>query len=88
MAHHPNERGQRISDSAAMPAPKTEPPPTPTPGRSLLVYRMEELEKALDEVLRSFHERGHPGYAALRSGWIREDRVAHWRAVLDRRARP
>lgn len=51
---------------------------------SLLVYRMQELEKVLDEVLRSFHERGHPGCAAVRSGWIREETVARWRAVLDR----
>lgn len=53
----------------------------------LLAYRMRELEEALDEVLRSFHERGHPGYPAMRLGWVREDRVAEWRAVLDRRAR-
>jgi hypothetical protein len=57
----------------------------------LLAYRMKELkdvlDEVLDEVLRSFHERGHPGYPALRSGWVREDRVAEWRAVLDRRVR-
>jgi hypothetical protein len=53
----------------------------------LLAYRMKELEDVLDEVLRSFHERGHPGYSALRSGWVREDRVAEWRNVLDRRVR-
>lgn len=138
MAYLP-ERGQRVAANAAMPTPKTGPPPPPgslagpyrvgrkvgrtiyrmsgnepsdadeligmldtrelavlavrgmnvasehASGDRLLAYRMKELEEVLDEVLRSFHERGHPGYAAVRSGWIREDTVARWRAVLDRR---
>jgi hypothetical protein len=53
----------------------------------LLAYRMKELEEVLDEVLDSFLERGQPRYPALRSGWVRENRVAEWRAVLDRRVR-
>jgi hypothetical protein len=48
---------------------------------------MKELEEVLDEVLDSFLERGQPRYPALRSGWVRENRVAEWRAVLDRRVR-
>jgi len=48
---------------------------------------MQELENVLDEVLRNFHERGHPGTPCLRTGWVREDTVAGWRAVLDRRGR-
>lgn len=32
----------------------------------------------------SFHERGHPGYAARRTGWIAETRLAALRARLDR----
>lgn len=52
-------------------------------GTSLLSYRMRELEKALDEVLRHFTEYGHP--RSVRSDWISEDTVNHWRAVLDRR---
>lgn len=55
---------------------------------SLTAYRMVELETVLDEVLRWFTERGHPGVPCVRSGWVTEERVAHWRAVLDRRPRP
>lgn len=52
----------------------------------LVAHRMKELEEALEEVLDSFG-RGYRRYSAVRSGWVPEDQVDRWRAVLDRRAR-
>lgn len=36
----------------------------------------------LDGLLRSFYEKGHPGYAALRTGWHSEIDVDRWREWL------
>jgi len=44
--------------------------------------RVAELETALDEVIRTFHERGYPGYEARRSGWIAATAVDRWRTAL------
>lgn len=46
--------------------------------------RYAEATRLLADVLRLFHEQGHPGYPALRTGWIREANVSDWRATLRR----
>jgi hypothetical protein len=46
------------------------------------VARIAELETLLDEVLRTFVHRGHPGRACLQSGWIPVEQVARWRSTL------
>lgn len=48
--------------------------------------RIAELEHTLDEVLRTFVHRGHPGTEALQSSWIKAATVARWREVAYRRA--
>ncbi|MFD5058235.1 hypothetical protein [Streptomyces sp. NPDC058394] len=40
------------------------------------------LAATLREVLDHFTEKGHPGELCLRTGWLREDTVAQWRAAL------
>jgi hypothetical protein len=42
----------------------------------------DQLRVTLDEVLRHFVRKGHPGAPCLESGWVHEDTVARWRAVL------
>lgn len=44
--------------------------------------RLAETRVALDEVLRHFVHKGHPGEPCLQTGWISEKTVARWRAVL------
>lgn len=44
--------------------------------------RVVELETLLDEVLRTFVHRGHPGQACLQSGWIPVGTVDRWRKAL------
>jgi hypothetical protein len=44
--------------------------------------RLAETRAALDEVLRHFVHKGHPGEPCLQSGWISEKTVARWHAVL------
>lgn len=43
---------------------------------------LDQLRAALDEVLRRFVHKGHPGAPCLSSGWINETTVARWRATL------
>ncbi|MEG8275737.1 hypothetical protein [Streptomyces sp. AHA2] len=43
---------------------------------------LTETRTVLDEVLRQFVHKGHPGQPCLSSGWISEKTVARWRAVL------
>lgn len=47
-----------------------------------LIQRHADLRIVLDEVLRKFVHKGHPGEPCLSSGWISEKTVARWRAVL------
>lgn len=44
--------------------------------------QLTETRAALDEVLRHFNHKGHPGEPCLQTGWISERTVARWRAVL------
>jgi uncharacterized protein (DUF2267 family) len=44
--------------------------------------RAERIAATLDEVLRQFVHKGHPGEPCLQTGWISEKTVARWRAVL------
>ncbi|WP_030169043.1 hypothetical protein [Streptomyces sp. NRRL S-813] len=44
--------------------------------------RAEQLAGVLDEVLRHFVHKGHPGEPCLQTGWISEKTVARWRAAL------
>lgn len=43
---------------------------------------LAETRATLDEVLRHFTHKGHPGEPCLQTGWISEKTVARWRAVL------
>lgn len=57
-----------------------------------LKARLAEVEALCDEVLNSFTEKGHPGRACLRTGWIYVETVERWRAAAlgegDRPAEP
>lgn len=44
--------------------------------------RRDELAATLDDVLRHFVHKGHPGEPCFQTGWIAEKTVAKWRAVL------
>lgn len=44
--------------------------------------RLAEVITTLDDVLRHFVHKGHPGEPCLQTGWISERTVARWRAVL------
>ena len=44
--------------------------------------RVEQLATTLDEVLRQFVHKGHAGEPCLQTGWISEETVARWRAIL------
>lgn len=46
--------------------------------------REERLERALLDVLHQFHERGHPGYQAIRTGWVRVAKLDEWHKALER----
>lgn len=50
--------------------------------RMRMAARIDELTVALDDVLRSFYERGHPGTPCIRTGWVREDKFHEWHEVL------
>ncbi|MFE0353624.1 hypothetical protein ACFW2I_09030 [Streptomyces nigra] len=43
--------------------------------------RAQQLAATLDDVLRHFVHKGHPGEPCLSSGWISEKTVARWRDV-------
>jgi len=43
--------------------------------------RIAELTALLAEILGHLIHAGHPGYAAVRSGWIREETVQRWRSA-------
>jgi hypothetical protein len=47
-----------------------------------LQRQVQETRSVLDEVLRHFVHKGHPGEPCLQTGWISEKTVARWRAVL------
>ncbi|MGW8326506.1 hypothetical protein ACWGLE_01220 [Streptomyces sp. NPDC055897] len=42
----------------------------------------DRLRATLDDVLRHFDLKGHPGEPCLSSGWVSERTVARWRAIL------
>jgi hypothetical protein len=42
----------------------------------------DQLAATLQQVLSHFVHKGHPGEPCLQTGWVREDTVAKWRAVL------
>lgn len=44
--------------------------------------RLAETRTVLDEVLRAFVHKGHPGEPCLQTGWISVGTVERWRAVL------
>ncbi|MET0351573.1 MAG: hypothetical protein ABW067_17395 [Rhizobacter sp.] len=46
------------------------------------VRRIRLLERTLDEALRAFYEKGHPGYEAVRTSFLPVAKVARWRAIL------
>lgn len=50
--------------------------------RAHAVQRAEQLATTLDEVLRHFVHKGHPGEPCLQTGWISTRTVQRWRAVL------
>ncbi|MFC6080990.1 hypothetical protein [Sphaerisporangium aureirubrum] len=43
--------------------------------------RLVRAYQLLAEILREFTHKGHPGYAALQTGWIEADRFDTWRAT-------
>lgn len=47
-----------------------------------LYDRRDQLAGLLDEVLRQFTHKGHPGEPCLQTGWINEKTVTRWRAAL------
>lgn len=53
--------------------------------RNELRARVGQLEELARDVLRSFRERGHPGVACVRTGWVREERLRDWHDVLEGR---
>jgi hypothetical protein len=50
--------------------------------RYVLQEQRDQLRATLHDVLSNFVHKGHPGEPCLQSGWVREDTVAKWRAVL------
>lgn len=50
--------------------------------RMRMAARIDELTGALDDVLRSFYERGHSSTPCIRTGWVREDKFHEWHQVL------
>lgn len=50
--------------------------------------RADQLAGVLDEILRQFVHKGHPGEPCLQTGWISEKTVARWRATLYTPAAP
>jgi hypothetical protein len=44
--------------------------------------RADQFAVTLDEVLRHFIHKGHPGEPCLQTGWISERTVARWRETL------
>lgn len=46
-----------------------------------LAARVDQLETLLGQILARFDTKGHPGYAAIRTAWIRAELVAMWRKV-------
>lgn len=40
--------------------------------------RVDELQAVLNEVLSYFGEKGHPGYEAIRTWWVRAEKLAEW----------
>lgn len=55
-----------------------------TERRVACAKRIEELESLGEEMLRSFWDEGHPGRSCKRSGWIYDETIAAWRAILNR----
>lgn len=49
--------------------------------RDRLAARVAELETLLGQILARFDTKGHPGYAAVRTAWIRVELVRTWRKV-------
>lgn len=47
-----------------------------------LEQRADQLAVTLDDVLRHFIHKGHPGEPCLQTGWISERTVARWRETL------
>jgi hypothetical protein len=51
--------------------------------------RVEQLETLVGQILARFDDTGHPGYAAIRTRWIRVETIAMWRkAAKGREAGP
>lgn len=50
--------------------------------------RQMALVGILGDLLRGPWESGHPGYAAVRTHWIREEKVSEWRTLLPTYATP
>jgi hypothetical protein len=42
----------------------------------------DRLHDALREILSGYWEHGHPGYDAVRTYWLKTDRVQRWRDIL------
>jgi hypothetical protein len=54
----------------------------PTGQSDVVRNRVQQLSDTLTQVLGAFYERGHPGRPCRRTGWITEDTLALWSAVL------
>lgn len=59
----------------------------PVPPPEGAVMPMTAVE-ALDQVLRHFTERGHPGYQAVRTGWVDTDTLGRWHEALSAARHP
>lgn len=44
----------------------------------------QRLRGVLRDVLAAFHEKGHPGYPALRSAWINVEQIKQWQEEINR----
>lgn len=53
--------------------------PAPDPAElAALRAEADRLRGLLAEILGNFHEKGHPGYEGIRTGWVRVDQYARW----------
>lgn len=44
----------------------------------ILAYDLDRAHKLLDEIIKHFWERGHPGRECIRSEWVPVERYNRW----------